>query len=410
MRYVNYKLTPPAIDKAKPAADRYDLTDGGGLVVEVMTSGTKVWRFKYRLNGKREKVTIGPYPAISIKAAHDRHEELRTLVARGESPAQRKQEEIVERKAAEASAVTFRVFAQTWIADTLFHRSAAYRAQIVRWLDSHVYPRIGNSPLGDVLPADVLAIIEPLRKTPTTADRVRVIIQQIYNHAIRKLIVTTNPAAPLRGVIKLPPKVHHPHLRENQIGHFWRVLAVQGAHAVTTFAAQMLMLTMVRKNELLRARWPEFDLDAAVWDIPAERMKMKRPHRVYLARQALEILRVLVPHTRHEPNAYVFPSLHRRTMPLGESTLNHLFDRMDIPAELSPHGLRGTAATLLREHGFSKDVVELLLAHDENDKTAASYHHHEMPDERRRALQFLADQVDHLASSAEVISLRLRAA
>jgi integrase len=358
MRHVNYFLKPATIDNAKAKEKRYDLTDGGGLVLEVMPSGAKTWRFKYHLNGKREKVTIGAYPAFTIKQARDRHEELRALVERGESPAKAKQAHSAAQKLAETRALSFSAFSQQWIGETLFYRSAGYRAQIVRWLDAYVYPAIGDMQLGDVQPGDVLAVIKGLAATPVTAERVRVIVQQVYNHAIRNLLVTTNPAQPLRGAIARAPVEHHRHLSEKELGAFWRKLDDHGAHITTIAATKLLLLTMTRKSKLLRSKWPEFDLDAAQWDIPAERMKMGKPHRVFLSRQAVEILRQVHELTGH--GEYVFPSIFRGSVPMGDVTLNHFFKRIDFGVpDFSPHGTRGTAATLLREHGFSRDVVEL---------------------------------------------------
>jgi integrase len=405
VRHVNYTLKPATIDNAKAREKAYTLTDGGGLLLEVLPSGSKVWRFKYHLNGKREKVTIGAYPAFSIKSARDWHEELRALVERGESPMRAKQADIAERKAAEARATDFRAFAQRWVTETLFYRSEGYRAQIVRWLDAYVYPAIGDMQLGDVQPADVLAIVEKRRDTAVTAERIRTIIQQIYNHAIRKLLVTTNPATPMRGVIERPPVENHRHLSETELGLFWRLLDQQGAHATTIAASKLLFLTMTRKTELLRSTWTEFDLDAAQWDIPAARMKGRKPHRVFLSTQAVAILREVHKLTGH--GSYVFPSIFRGGVPMGDVTLNHFFKRIDagVP-DFSPHGTRGTGATLLREHGFSRDVVELLLAHAEKSQTVAAYTHAEHAAERRRALQYLADQIDKLAAGAEVIPLR----
>lgn len=405
MRHVNYVLKPAMIDNAKPRAKPYVLTDGGGLLLEVLPTGSRAWRFKYHLDGKREKVTIGAYPAFSIKQARDKHEELRALVARGESPARTKQSLSVGRKLAVARALTFRTFAQQWIEETLFYRSEGYRAQIIRWLDAYVYPAIGDAQLGDVQPADVLAIVEKRGDTAVTAERIRVIVQQIFNHAIRKLIVTSNPATPLRGVVQRPPVQNHRHLSEKELGAFWRALEKQGAHATTIAASKLLFLTMARKSELLRARWAEFDLVLGTWDIPAERMKNRKPHRVFLSHQADEQLQLLKPLTGH--GEYVFPSIFRGGVPMGDATLNHFFKRIDFGVpEFSPHGTRGTAATLLREHGFAREVVELLLAHSEKNATVAAYSHAEHAPERKRALQLLADRIDRLAAGAEVVALR----
>ncbi len=405
MRHVNYVLTPLTIDHAKPREKAYALTDGGGLQLEVMPSGAKSWRYKYHLNGKREKVTIGAYPAYTIKQARDRHEVLRALVERGQSPAKAKRVEAKEAVEAESRRLTFRVFAQRWIDETLFHRSGSYVAQIVRWLDAYIYPAIGDMALEEVMPGDVLAIVRARADTSVTAERLRVIVQQIYNHAIRNLLVTTNPAQPLRGAVVRAPVEHHKHLNEKQLGAFWRQLDQQGAHATTIAATKVLMLTMTRKSELLRSKWPEFDLDAALWDIPAERMKMGKPQRVFLSRQAVDILRLVKEWTGR--GDYVFPSIFRGSVPMGDVTLNHFFKRIDFGVpDFSPHGTRGTAATLLREHGLGRDVVELLLAHSERNATVAAYSHIELAGERKRALQYLADRIDVLANGAGVRPLR----
>lgn len=401
MRHVNYTLKPATIDNARPREKAYALTDGGGLQIEILPSGGKTWRFKYHLHGKREKVTIGAYPAFTIKQARDRHEELRALVVRGQSPAKAKQAAATSQKLVEARRLSFRSFAQRWVGETLFHRSGGYAAQTVRWLDAYVYPAIGDMPLDEVQPGDVLAIIKARADTAVTAERIRVIVQQIYNHAIRNLLVTTNPAQPLRGAIVRAPVEHHRHLSEKELTAFWRKLEDQGAHVTTIAATRLLLLTMSRKSELLRSKWSEFDLDAAQWDIPLERMKMGKAHRVFLSRQAVDILRQVRELTGH--GAYVFPSIFRGSVPMGDVTLNHFFKRMDFGVpDFSPHGTRGTAATLLREHGFGRDVVELLLAHSEKNATVAAYSHMELATDRKRALQYLADHIEQLAAGSSV--------
>jgi integrase len=327
------------------------------------------------------------------------------MVEHGESPAKSKQTAVAERKVADERRVTFRGFSQRWIEETLFYRSSGYVAQIVRWLDAYVNPAIGDMAMGDVQPGDVLAIIKGRVHTAGTAERIRVIIQQVYNHAIRNLLVTTNPAQPLRGAIARPPVQHHKHLNEKQLGALWRKLDDQGAHITTIAATRLLLYTMTRKSELLRSKWHEYDLDAAQWDIPAERMKMGRPHRVFLSRQAVELLRQVHEISGH--GEYVLPSIFRGSVPMGDVTLNHFFKRIDFGVpDFSPHGLRGTAATLLREHGFGRDVVELLLAHSEKNATVAAYSHIELAAERKRALQFLADRVEVLAAGGAVVPLR----
>ncbi len=411
MRHINYSLTPTRINNAKPKERAYRLTDGGGLLVEVLPSGSKTWRYQYSLDGKRTWVTIGRYPEIGVSDARDRHAEYRAMVEKGIDPARHRRAEKAERKAKAAfrdEDGQFRQFSKKWVQERLSGKSEGYQKQILSRLERFVWPEIGAKAIEDVRPADVLRIIEARRATPTTAESVRVIIQQVYNYAIQKLLVETNPALPLRGVITVPPAQHHRHLSESELGRFWLTVDKQGAHYTTIAATKLLMYSMCRKTEVLRAKWGEFDLTKAQWDIPAERMKSKRPHRVYLSTQALDVLELMAVHSGE--GAYVFPSTQRASVPLADATLNHFFKRMDFGVpEFSPHGTRGTAATLLREHGFSRDVVELLLAHTERSKTAASYHHHELEGDRRRALQYLADQIDKaaaVASAGNVISMR----
>jgi integrase len=410
MRHVNYTLKPITIDNAKPRDKPYSLTDGGGLIVEILPSGTKAWRFKYHLDGKREKVTLGNYPAMPVKQARERHEEMRLQVDQGLSPAKGKQTSVRVAKAAAAAAVPFRSFSARWVDETLFYRSDTYRAQINRWLDTFVNPVIGDMNMPDISAESILEVIDGLLDKPTTADAVRRVIQQVFSYAMRKLVVKANPASGLKGAVVVPPATHHKHLTEKQLGAFLRCLDQQGAHAGTIIATKLLLLTMVRKSELLRSTREEFDLDQAVWDIPGDRMKMGKPHRVYLSRQAVELFRQMFHFSSDSP--WVFPSIHgRRKVPMGDVTLNHFFSRMAFGVSgFSPHGTRGTAATLLLEHGHRKDVVELLLAHAEKDKTKAAYLHHELAEERRVALQFLADRLDRIRTGAEVVSLNARGA
>ncbi|CAE6747468.1 tyrosine-type recombinase/integrase [Paraburkholderia domus] len=414
-RHFNYTLTPTRLNNAKPKEGAYKLTDGGGLFVLIQPGGSKTWVFQYRIDGRRREVVIGRYPEIGVADARDRHAEYRAMVEQGNDPSAHKRADDAERKARaglKADEGQFKAFSLKWLDERLGSKSDGYRAQMRSLLDRFVWPEIGRSALEDVKPAHVLAIIEKRRDTPNTAENVRVLIQQVYNYAIQKLLVETNPALALRGVIEVPKAEHHRHLSESELGAFWRAVGRQGAHPSTTAAVKLLMYSMCRKVEVLRAKWTEIDVDKAQWDIPAERMKSRRPHRVYLSRQALEVLEVQRALTGDLE--YVFPSAFRAVVPMADATLNHLFKRMDFGvAEFSPHGTRGTAATLLREHGFSRDVVELLLAHTERSQTAASYHHHELEAERRRALQYLADEIDRqaaISAAGNVVSIKAKSA
>lgn len=401
-RSYSYTLRVAAIEAAKPKEKAYVLTDGGGLHLEVLTTGTKVWRYKYRFDSRQDKITIGRYPAISLKQARVIHEVLQEAVQRGEDPKAQELEGFSGTRVKPAGP-TFKSYARQWVEETLYYRSAAYRAQQLRWLESYVFPEIGSRPLTSVRPADVLGILDTLRGTPTTAEGVRSLIQRVYNYAIRNLQTDSNPALMVRGAVAVPKKTHHRHLLEPELANFWRLIPRQGAHFTTQAATQLLVYTMVRKSELTRSRWIEFDLDSGIWDIPAERMKMRKRHRVYLSRQAVDLLTLVKSMTGHQD--YVFPSVYAgsgRMAPMGEASLNHFFKRMDFGVpNFAPHGIRGTAATLLREHGIRSEVVELLLSHAPRGQVESAYNHAELADERKQALQFLADYLDKLAQAPE---------
>lgn len=410
-REFNYTLTNAKIIGAKPRDKAYPLADGGGLFVEVLPSGSKVWRYSYRAGGKRTKVTIGPYPAIGIAAARDAHADYRRQLLAGADPALQKQRAKAEAVAKAARDDTFRAFAQVWVKDTLFYRSEAYRKQTIGMLDRHAYPIIGNLSLGSILPADVLAVVEAARDTPTTAVRLREIVEHVFNHAIRKLLVTSNPAVAVKGVVKRPEVEHYRPLQPTEIGPFLRAVEVCGAHISTKLAVKLLVLTVVRKANIAMARKEHFDLDAGEWSIPGRGeggdglMKMKRSHRVHLSRQALALVQQAWALSGESP--WLFPSIFKGGQPMGECTINHLFKRLyalGVADDFKPHGLRATASTILNESAlFRSDVIERILAHDKGD-VRSIYNVAEYAAERREALQWYADHLDERMREGVIVA------
>jgi len=408
------RLTPQRLNAAKPRETAYKISDPAtaGLFCLIQPGGTKTFGFSFRLNGKRSEVTLGKYPSYSLAEARESASAARRMVERGENPAAaKKAAKEAERAAAEPPSEEglFRTFAAKWKAEKLAGRAASYVAQIDSRLERFVYPVIGDKGMATVTPSDVLKIIEPLQiDTPNTAEGVRGIVETIYSYAIQldainratikdRPLIEQNPALPLRGIVDVPKSEEAPHLSPKQLGRFWRALNRQyGAHPSTIAATKLLFYSMTRKTETLRAKWVEFDLDAGIWEIPKDRMKLKKPHRVYLSKQAVDLLTVQRAVTGKLE--YVFPSAFRNNAPVGEATLNHLFKRIDagVP-DFSPHGTRSTAATLLREKKIAHDVVELCLAHALRG-VAGRYQRQELADERRAALQLLADEIDRLAA------------
>lgn len=394
------KLTPQRLTAALPQPDKaYKLSDPAtaGLYCLVSPRGTKTFAFSFNLHGKRCEVVIGRFPSVTLTEAREKVVGLRRQVERGEDPRAAKQAAKAEKRAANLPPPPesqFRTFAATWQKEKLIKRAETYKAQIASRLDRFVYPHIGSKALKDITSKDIIALIEPIQiDTPNTAEGVRKIVQAIFDYAVQKQHVDTNPARPLKGMVEVPKSEVARHLSPKELGRMWTVLNRQaGANASTLAAAKLLIYTMTRKNEVLRMKWPELDLDEGLWIVPAERYKTRIPHKVFLSKQAKEILEKQKAVTGHLE--YVFPSAFRDNVPLGDATLNHLFKRLDFGVpEFSPHGTRGTAASILGENGERGDVIEKLLGHVKLG-TARHYQHQELIEERKKALQWWADFVD----------------
>ena len=413
-RAINYTLDAKTANAAKPKEKPYPIADGGGLYLDILPSGSKVWRYSYRIHGKRTKVTIGPYPTIGIKAARDTHERLRATLIEGIDPARKKKIDKIERYAAAAAAQTFEAFARIWFAEKLAQATQRTKNQNLRWMEKDVFPVIGQIPLGDVHAADILKLLERLRNTPTKANNIRSILDRVYMYAAQKLLVTHNPATAMKGLIDQPPAAHYPPLKPSDIHGFVEAVRTCGAHQGTRLAVEFLMLTVVRKDNVCKARWKHFDLDAKTWTIPGRTvgangyMKMPSPHTVYLSKQAIVILEKAK--YLSGTSEWVFPSVQKLSEPMTEQTINHLFSRLresgDIPADFKPHGLRSTASTMMNEQGIAPDVVETILAHKERNATRGSYNHATYTNAVTDALQWYADYVDKLVAGADVIQFK----
>lgn len=409
------KLTPQRLNTAAPKDKSYKLSDPStsGLFCSVQPGGTKTFCFGFTLNAKRCEVVIGRYPSISLSEAREKAIALRRQVERGEDPRAEKKAKKAAIKA-KASNVPdenqFQTFAAKWQKDKGAGWSDSYAGQVQSRLDRFIFPKIGGRHLAEVKPIDILGIIQPLQTdTPNTAEGVRGIVQNIYNYAVQLLKVEHNPAAPLRGVVTVPPSENARHLSAKELGAFWVELGRQtGAHPSTICATRLMVYTLCRKGEILRLLWREVDMERGVITIPAERMKSNATHRVWLPQQAIDLLTVQRAITGSLD--YVFPSAFRNNVPLGDATCNHLFRRLNFGvSDFSPHGTRATGATLLRENGFRRDVVEALLSHSEKG-VAKHYHHMELAKERAEALAWYANEIDRLSAAHSAVRAEMEEA
>ena len=396
------KLNNTQIRNAKTLKTPYKLTDGEGLYLLVTLQGTKHWRLRYRLAGKENVFAIGTYPVIGLSEAREKKIAAKKLIAKGIHPAHERKLEKIRKTHEHAN--SFEAVAEEWLsnqADSWTPRTLLQRKSI---LERDVYPEIGTSPIKQVTPAHVLAILKKVEaRAPSIAVIVNQLIGAISRYAVATLRADSDPTNPLRGSLKQIQTQHKKPLTPEEIPGFMAALEDYSGYFSNKIALKMLMLTLVRTVELLHARWDEFDLDAATWIIPAERMKQRQQHTVPLSRQAVDSLKTLQPLTGK--SEYLFPNRSNLTRPVSIGVLWKMVARMGYQGRFSPHGIRATGSTILNEQGFRSDVIERQLAHTERNKVRASYNQAEYLGERRAMMQQWADYIDGLKSGSEVVPI-----
>lgn len=416
-------LSDLQIRSAKPAAKPQKLFDGGGLYLLVQPTGGKLWRFKYRFEGKEKLLSMGSYPDVPLagrwldsakqkardqsgylKGARDKRDEARELLAAGIDPSAARK---AEAKAKEAVAVhAFEVVARDW----LEHRQEAWTPgtldAITRSLELHVFPEIGDRPVASVQPADIRTIIKAVesRGTAETAGRLFQRIRAIFRFAIAHDLTGIDPTYPLKAAEILKPRrvAHRGSLAEHDAPEFLRKLDAYEGDPNTRAALLLLMLTAVRPGELRGARWDEIDVDRALWRIDGARMKMKTPHIVPLSSQALAVIQGMRPLSGDDE--LVFPSPYVAGKPLSDGTLNSALARLGY-REATAHGMRTLFSTCANEAGWDGDVIERQLAHEERDEVRGAYNRAQYLSERAKLMQWWGDYLDGLRDGAKVIAL-----
>ena len=385
-------LTDTQVKQARAGKTPRKLTDQGGLYLYVAASGAKGWRYDFRFLGRRQTLVIGPYPEVSLKEARARHGAARRQLEEGQNPAAAKQKDRLAKRLAAAN--TFQAVANAWLEEMKPHRSSSWAKGVGGWLNNHIYPTLGGQPIDAIEPADVLALVRGIaaKGTPRAAEGVRWTISRIYSHAIRNLLTSANPAREIRGAIQLPPVEHNPPLPAKEFPAFVRKVNAYEGRGETRAALQLLLLTFVRKSELVGAKWEEFDLDQKEWRIPGDRMKMGEEHVVPLSRQAVKLLKDL--RARTGDMNHLFPHMGNPRRHMNGETFNRAFDKLGYKGKFSPHGVRATASTILNEQGWRPDVIERQLAHKERNRIRAAYNQASYLEERRKMMQRWADICD----------------
>ena len=389
-------LTDMQVRQAKPKDKTYRLLDEKGLYLVVSKSGNKYWQYRFKLNGKQSIYSIGAYPEVSLLEARVEHDRVRKLVQQGTNPNHVKKLEKLERQA--SAEITFNMLADEWFEqkrEQVVERSAKIIEGI---LNNHVRPVLGDLPVKAVKPAHVLLVLKELEAAGkhTVAIRTRQIVSNIFKYGVVTLRCETDPASPLEGYIKRPPIEHARALTRDEMKHLLCKLKGYQGKFVTRELVLFQMLTFTRSVEAIGARWEEIDWEKRLWRIPAERMKMRRPHLVPLSDVLMGVLASVKNVT--EKWEFIFPGADKRRH-MGSSTINNairnaLFGYKNVKyGEITSHDFRATASTWLHEEGFLHDAIELQLAHVNQSKVVATYNQAEHLERRREMMEWYSNEV-----------------
>ena len=399
-------LTDKQIQNAKARATLYRLLDGEGLYLEVSSAGGRLWRFRYRFAGKEKMLALGKYPQVRGPAARKLAGEARQVLSESRDPGAEKQ--AAKERARIASDIGFEAIATQWHAKLKLADST--RAKHVAFFANDVFPWIGKRPIADIAAPDLLAVIRRIEGRGATdiARRVHNLCGRVFRYAVGHGLCERDPSRDIELRDILPPAdvQHHASVTEpSAVGGLLRAMDGFSGAFVTRCALQLAALVFVRPGELRHAEWKEFDFDKAEWRIPGNKMKMGEQHIVPLSSQALTILREIKPLTGQ--GRFVFPGERTNARPMSENTINAALRRLGYTKdEMTGHGFRSMASTLLHELGHPHAVIERQLAHGERNKVSASYNFAEYLPERRVIMQQWADYLDGLRAGGMVIPLR----
>lgn len=398
-------LTDSAVKAAKPKAAQFKLHDEKGLLLIVRPSGGKLWRLKYRFQGKEQQLSLGTYPEVGLKDARERRDAARRLLAEGKDPGTEKKREAMA--ATVNAGNTFKVVAEEHIAKRQREGAAGATIAKARWhLDR--LAKLHARPISEIEAFEVLEILRKLetRGNLEAARQIRAFASRIFRYGAATTRCKTDPAALLIGALTAPKVKNHAAITDPvEVGALLRSIEGYEGQPSTQYALRLAPHVFVRPGELRQAEWAEFDLDRAVWTIPASRTKMRKEHFVPLSRQAVTILREA--EKISGGNVLVFPGL-RGKRPISENTLNAALRRLGYGHDdMTAHGFRAMASTLLNQSGkWRPDVVERALAHGERDKIRAAYNRAQYWDERVEMAQWWSNHLDILRNGAQVISIK----
>jgi integrase len=396
-------LTNTKVLAAKPRSNPYKLFDEKGLYLLIQPSGSRYWRMKYYFGGKEKGLALGVFPEVSLKAARERRDDARKLLSSNSDPGVVKR--LLKAGVIEAHAATFELVAREWFDKQQSKWVKSHSSKIIRRLELHVFPWIGNRPVSELSAREILITLQRIEKKAAieTAHRALNICDAVFRYAVQTSRTTQNPVRDLKGALLPSKETHRAAITDPaQVGGLMR--AIRGYRGTDTVRAALLLapLLFVRPGELRHAEWTEIELENSVWKIPAEKMKMRQPHVVPLSLQSVAALTELRKITG--TGKYVFPGIRDRKRPMSENTINAALRNLGYQKdEMTGHGFRAMASTLLNEAGFTSDHIERQLAHTEGNSVRAAYNHANYFSERKKMMQWWADRLETLENGAKMM-------
>lgn len=407
-------LTDVTIRNAKPREKVYKLADSGGLYLQINPTGSRLWRLKYRVDGREKKLSIGPYPDFSLSEARRRRDEAREQLAMGKDPSGEKQRDKLRSRVDAEN--TFRAIADEFCEKRKRDGQKAWAPATAKrneYVLSLLDSTVGKMPVTEIEPADILAAVRRIetKGNLASAKRTMQLAGAVMRYAVATARLASDPTRDLRGALTAPTVTHYGAITDaSRVGELLRAIEGYQGFGHTKMAMQLAPHVFVRPGELRHAEWSEIDPENRVWIIPANKTKMRKPHHVPLSTQAVELFQQA--HALTGAYRYVFPSVRSTARPMSDNTINAALRRLGYTTdEMTAHGFRAMASTLLNESGkWSPDAIERALAHGDADKVRAAYHRGAHWQERVAMAQWWSDHLDALRNGADIIPLPSRTA
>ncbi len=399
-------LTDTEIRKAKASDKAYRMSDGNGLYLWLTPAGGKLWRWAYDYSGKEKLMTFGRYPDVPLALARERHGAARKLLATGIDPmAQRKAEKTAQMA---TSANSFQSVASLWMEHWQDGKSPRHVAYVKRRMDTDILPCLGARPIAEIEAPELVAMTKVIeqRGARDIAKRALETTGQVFRYAIAHGHTRRNPASEIRpsDILKTTRRVNYARVDAKELSALLKAIEVYRGTPITRMAIKLIALTFVRTSELIGAKWSEFDMEAARWNIPAERMKMRTPHIVPLSAQTIEVLEML--RTLTGASEWLFPGDRSAAKPMSNNTILKALERMGYKGRMTGHGFRGLASTILHEKGYGHEHIELQLAHAPRNSVSAAYNHALYLEPRTKMMQEWADFLEVTLRGGKVLPFR----